>query len=94
MKTPYESKPWLIRTYRWLRWRPWYFVLFCYWVLFWAVHLAKLPADRWQWIDKPLFPTRWSFVKHLWTVSVSLAEFKMGNYLTLREWVAERAERQ
>jgi hypothetical protein len=83
----YNSKPWPIRLYRWLKWRPWFFVLFCYWILWWALKGAKLPEDRWQTIDRPIFPTRRSFVSHLWTISASMADHRMGNSISLGDWL-------
>ena len=91
MKTPYESKPWPVRVLLWLRWRPWYFLCFCSWMLSWALQGAKRPDMKYESIDRFVFPTRGSFVEHLWTMSRSMADFKMGNCLTLEEWAARRS---
>ena len=91
MKTPYESKPLPTRVYLWLRWRPVYFFRFCWWTLSWALHGAQLPDMKYESIDRLVFPTHRSFVEHLWTMSRSMADFKMGNSLTLEEWAAHRA---
>lgn len=87
--TEYASKPWPIRAYRWLRWRPWFFVKFCYWMTAWVTRGAKLPWMTYRVTKTPIFPTRRSYVGHLWTVSRSLTDFKIGNWLTLDDWMAE-----
>ena len=91
--TEYEKKPWPIRLYRWVVYRPKYSLLFCYWIVLWLILGAKLPDDQWPTSGKPIFPTRRSYVRHLWTVSRSMADYKMGNCFYLEDWIASLRQR-
>lgn len=46
-----------------------------------------LPNLKW------VFPTRRSFVSHLWMISASMADHRMGNSITLEQWKAELQSR-
>jgi hypothetical protein len=48
-----------------------------------------VPDIRWTALDKPIWETRGAYVEHLWTISRSMADCKMGNTISLEQWMAE-----
>ena len=80
MDDRYQFQNRFIKVCRWLRWKPWY-ALKSLWAMFmWNWNGARIPDFERRW-----FRTKWSYPKHIWTLSMSLADIKMKHMWTLEE---------
>jgi hypothetical protein len=78
--TRYQFQPWYIRTYRWLRWRPWYYILVSYVLYRWCLNGSKIPPEEEDW-----FTSRAAYINHILRCYSSLAHMKMEYYWTMDE---------
>lgn len=81
--TRYQHQPWYIKTYRWLRWRPWYWVKVWFVITGWAIRGAK--PLRWGEGENAFGFDRWHSIEHFLIMYKGLAECKMQHYYTTEE---------
>jgi hypothetical protein len=78
--TRYQFQPWYVKAYRQLRHRPKWLTLFVWWVICWVWRGCQIPGRDWPW-----FPTRRSYLAHLWVLSRSHASADMRHLYTFPE---------
>lgn len=85
MDDRYQHQTQLVKAYRWLRWKPLYFVIAFLHVARWFIHGMRpmtLPADE----SCPEFIySRLDTCKCIWALGTSTAEVKMKHYYSIDE---------
>lgn len=79
----YQFQPWIVKAWRWLQWRPLYFVLACLWMP--VAFVAVWFVDPWP------CQTRWETLASVWRQFGAKAEYRMGHWWTLDEIIDDLA---
>lgn len=81
----YQNQNFIVRAYRWLRWKPAYAILASYRVARWALRGCK--PITWDTPDEDGWPveTRRSTLECIWGTTMGTASIRMKHYYTLEE---------
>lgn len=81
----YQFQPWYVKAYRWVRWRPVFALRAIVNTLHWLITGARIQRP----VAGVLYRSRWAYLRGIWEINKSLAEYNMGAWKTLDECLAE-----
>lgn len=82
MDDRYQNQTRLVKAYRWLRWKPWFYALAVARACRWAATGCKplVISEECEYVE-----TRWSTIDLLWSLTIAEASIKMNHLFTMEE---------